>query len=65
MNSRYSQPGERNGGAKLTDAAAAEIRRLYWSGMVSQQALADEYGVSQKAVWRIVNGKGYASEPAA
>jgi DNA-binding transcriptional regulator LsrR (DeoR family) len=60
MNSRYSQPGERNGGAKLTDAAAAEIRRLYWSSMVSQQALAGEYGVSQKVIWRIVNNIGYA-----
>lgn len=53
-------PGERNPLAKLTDATAAEIRHRYVAEGVTQQSLADEYDVSQKVIWRIVNNIGYA-----
>ena len=41
---------------KLTREKAEEIRVRYEAGDVSQQALADEYGVCQKNVSRIVRG---------
>jgi hypothetical protein len=52
--------GEGNGRSKLTLAQVAEIRTRYAAGGVSQQALGDEFGVSQFAVSQIVRGKRYA-----
>lgn len=52
--------GEKNGRAKLTQEQADEIRTLYAAGGRSQQSIADEYGVSQNAVSKIVNGQRYA-----
>lgn len=48
--------GEAVGTSRLTDAAAAEIRRRYAAGGVSQSRLAEEYGVTQPSVSRVVNG---------
>lgn len=45
--------------AKLTDEKAAEIRRVYAAGLANQYELADTYGVSQKAIWRVVNNRGW------
>jgi hypothetical protein len=47
--------GERHGAAKLTAAAVAEIRARYGAGEGSQRALGRGYGVSQRAIWQIVN----------
>lgn len=52
--------GEGNGRSKLTLAQVAEIRTRYAAGGISQQALGDEFGVSQFAVSQIVRGKRYA-----
>lgn len=49
--------GERGPAAKLSSAQVAEIRSRYAIGGVSQQALADEFGVRQPLVSRIVAGK--------
>lgn len=38
------------GPRKLTAAQVAEVRRRYAAGGISQQALADEFGVSQTGV---------------
>lgn len=57
---RGSGAGEKNGRAKLTQTQADEIRARYAAGGVSQQALADEYGVSQNAVSKIVRRERYA-----
>jgi hypothetical protein len=49
-------PGSANGRAKLTDDQVALIRNRYAAGGVSQQALADEYGVHQTAIGFVVRG---------
>lgn len=51
--------GHENGRAKLTQAQADAIRAVYAAGGVSQQKLADMYGVSQHAVSKIVRGQRY------
>ncbi len=48
--------GERNGGAKLTDSAVVEIRRLYKEGEM-QKDLAERFGVANQLISRIVNRK--------
>jgi hypothetical protein len=45
--------------AKLDEAAVREIRRRYSAGGVSQQALANEYGVAQTKVSSIVRGRSW------
>ena len=50
-----NQPcGERNINAKLTEAAVRDIRRRYAEGGISQQTLADEYGVGQTKISAVV-----------
>jgi hypothetical protein len=57
---RYGgKPGERNGHAKLADAAVVEIRERYAAGGISQQALADEFGVHQGTISKVVLGLGW------
>lgn len=46
--------GEAAGNAKLTDQAVRDIRRRYAEGGVSQQQLADEYGVNQTKISDVV-----------
>lgn len=50
--------GERNGSAKLTTSAVAEIRALYPG--VTQRELASAYGVSQPAISRVLHHKQWA-----
>ncbi len=47
--------GEAVGNAKLTDDAVRDIRRRYAEGGISQQKLADEYGVNQTKISAVVN----------
>lgn len=57
--SRIPKPrvsGERNGSAKLTEAAVAMIRDSLSAG-VTQQQLADKFGVSQTLISRIKRGE--------
>lgn len=54
--------GSKNGRAKLTQKQANTIRSLYAAGGVSQQAIADSYGVSQFAVSQIILNKRYKDE---
>jgi hypothetical protein len=49
---RPSIQGEKHPKAKLTDAQVAEIRRRYAAGGVTQQALAQAYGVG----WQTIHG---------
>jgi hypothetical protein len=51
--------GERSPFAKLTRVQAEEIRRRYAEGHISQQAIADEYNVSQGLVSHIINGRNW------
>lgn len=53
--------GEKNAAAKLTNADAEEIRKVYAHGEISQGFIARQYGVSQAVVGRIVRGLGYTS----
>jgi DNA-binding transcriptional regulator YiaG len=55
---RGRQPrGQKVNHAKLTEQDVLEIRAI--NGM-SQQAIADQYGVSQNAIGHIVNRKTWA-----
>jgi hypothetical protein len=51
--------GERSGNAKLSNAQAEEIRRIYSGGGISQQKLGVRYGVGQMSVSKIVRGIAY------
>lgn len=51
--------GERVAGAVLTADAVSEIRRLYAVGGISQQRIADRFGVTREAVSSIVRGKNW------
>jgi len=57
--------GERHGLAKLTDDKVAEIRRRYATGLITQDALGREYGVSQATISEIVNYETWTQVPAA
>lgn len=47
--------GERHGRAVLTDAEVAHVREAYAARAATQRELAKRYGVSQRAIWQIVN----------
>ena len=51
--------GEKSVNAKLTNAQAEEARVKYFSGKVSQNTLAKQYGVSRQTVNAIVRYKKY------
>jgi hypothetical protein len=51
--------GSRHGMAKLTDADVLAIRTRYATGKVLQQTLANEYGVWQGAISRIIRRTGW------
>lgn len=53
------QAGEKNHRAVLSQKQARQIKKLYYPGKTSQQKLADQFGVSQGVVSRIVRGIGY------
>lgn len=55
----YRRHGARNPNVKLTPRQVAEIRGRYVPGVISQQTLADEYGVKQAQISRIVRGVSY------
>jgi hypothetical protein len=52
--------GERHGRAKLTEDDVRAIRRRHAAGGISQQSLADEYGVKQTVVSQIIRRKRWA-----
>ena len=49
--------GESNTNAKLTEAQVREIRERYAAGGILQRELAQEYGVSRKAISLVVTNK--------
>lgn len=54
--------GSKNGYAKLSEYQVVEIRELLASGL-SQQTVANRFGVHQHAIWRIASGKGWRHVP--
>jgi hypothetical protein len=54
------QRGEGNGHNKLTAAQVLEIRARYAKGTETFQALADEYGVVNSTISKIVHGQRWA-----
>lgn len=52
--------GEASGQAKLTDEAVRDIRLRYAAGGVSQQKLANEYGVHQTKISYVISRKTWA-----
>ncbi|MFA5037008.1 MAG: HNH endonuclease [Candidatus Izemoplasmatales bacterium] len=62
---RTSLSGESNGQAKLTFDQVVEIKELYATGIVTQQILADHFGVSRGQISNIITGhKWKDSKPA-
>lgn len=53
------QRGAQHASAKLTAEQVSEIQERYQAGGTSQQALADEYGIHQTTISKIVLGKTY------
>jgi len=49
--------GESNGRARITRFVASEIRRLYAAGGISQQKLADRFGLAQPTVSQIIRNE--------
>lgn len=47
--------GEKNGYAKLNEKQVIEIRERYAAGGTSHQKLADQYGVSETTIYRVIN----------
>lgn len=58
----FNPHGEHQGGAKLTNKQAAEIREIYRKGGVYQKDLAALYRVSQHVIFKIVNNISYIKE---
>lgn len=54
--------GERSHKAKLTNEQVKTIRRLFATGLYSQQKLADQYGVHQASVSRYIREKRYKEQ---
>ena len=52
--------GERNAEVILTEAQVLEIHRLYRAGGISQYRLADQFGVRQGTIWKILHGHRWA-----
>lgn len=48
---------------KLSPAQVAALRRSYAEGKVTQKELAQQYGICQGQVSRIIKGKSGATEP--
>jgi len=57
--SGLSQPGMQNPSAKLTDSDVRRIRDLSQSGQ-SQSHLAEEFGVSQSTIFKVVRNKTWS-----
>lgn len=57
-----SLPGESNPNAKLTWDKVREIRRAYREDIVSQQALAERFGIKQTAISRVVRGVSWQED---
>lgn len=55
-----SRKGETHHAARLTREDVAEIRRRYAQGGITHRALAQQYGVGQMQICRIINGVRWA-----
>lgn len=56
----YVYHGQDNCRAKFNNEQVLTIRKMYASGKMSQQKIADIYGVAQTTIGRIVRGERYA-----
>jgi DNA invertase Pin-like site-specific DNA recombinase len=50
-----SRVGEKNHKVKLSESEVIEIRTRYSQGNVTQIRLAQEYGIGETQVWRIIH----------
>lgn len=56
---RLDNRGSKHGMSKLTEDQAVEIRRRYAAGGVTQQQLADEYGLRQSTISMICSKRNW------
>lgn len=59
---RSPQGGDRNHNKKISMKIARSIRAEYAAGGISQQKIADKYGITQGSVTQIVRGKTWKEE---
>lgn len=59
MASSWGAKGDSHPGAKLSNAQAEEIKKLYAAGGVTQATLAKQYNVSQMTINHVLRGKTY------
>ncbi|MCP4742461.1 MAG: hypothetical protein GY871_09610 [Actinomycetales bacterium] len=57
------QGGERNGGAKITDAERDKIQQLYATGQHTQRELSRQFGITDARVRQIVNAPTWRVVP--
>lgn len=55
----HNVAGENNPGHVLTEQDVVKIRKAYSEGAGNQTALAEQYGVTQAQISKIVNGKAW------
>lgn len=55
--------GSRNGAARLSGSAAAEIRSLYAAGGITQEQLGRRFGVHQKTICRVLRSETWSEKP--
>jgi len=51
--------GERNGGAKISQIMASDIKDLYENGNHTHRGLAKDFGISKTQIGRIVRGESW------
>lgn len=59
LDGSYLPRGENNKASKLTGDIVRAIRQRYAAGGISQQALADEYGITQTCVGDVIRRKNW------
>lgn len=52
--------GEAHGHAKLTERQVRLMREAYVPRVVTTRDLAEQFGVSQRTVWRVLHGENWA-----
>lgn len=49
--------GEKHANSKVNNSSVKKIRQMHSTGLYSQRAIGDKFGISQPTVWEIVNNK--------
>lgn len=61
----FDTKGEKHFNSKLTNENVLEMRKLYWNNGLTQQAIADKFGICRRHAGDVINGVnwGWLTEP--